>query len=273
MKKLKVAVIQLAAGPHKHLNLKTALKLVRNAIRQGAHFILLPETFNFRGKENEAIRNAEGIPGPSTRIFMSLARQERVWILIGSLGEKISRSKKAYNTSILIDPRGKKIALYRKIHLFDAALKNKKIKESQHCKSGKRPVIAKVEGIKVGLSICYDLRFPDMYRTYSKGGAKILCVPSNFTAATGKAHWEVLLRARAIENQCFVLAPNQCGIGGRRVKAYGNSMIIDPWGRVLARAKGRGNKILLAVLDMDKLNSIRKTLPSLKHAEFQGHYA
>ena len=265
-KKLKVAVIQMAAGKDKSKNVAKALLLAKKAVRKGAEFIVLPETFNFRGHDVKTLEVAETIPGPTLFYFMDLARKAKVWILAGSIGEKIPHSRKVHNASVLLNPQGRVACVYRKIHLFEVKFPEKKILESKKVRRGTHPVLAKVKGIPVGLSVCYDLRFPELYHTYAKQGAQMLCVPSSFTYKTGRDHWEVLLKARAIENQCFVLAPNQYGMGSEGVKTFGHSLILDPWGRVLARAKGTGDAVLVKNLDFNLINTIRKNLPSLEEA-------
>ena len=259
--KLKAALIQTTAGAGVERNVAKALRMAERAAARGARFILLPETYNYRGAGNPG----EAVPGPSTLPFVKLAKKEKVWILCGSVGEKTSTDK-VYNTSVLIDDRGRIAARYRKIHLFNAVLGKTKIRESEKCLEGRRSVIASVLGVPTGLSLCYDVRFPELYHDYAKKGAKILCVPSNFTDQTGSMHWEILLRARAIENQCFVLAPAQCGIGSRGVRTHGRSMAIDPWGNVLARASRGKSEIVFATLDFSQLEKIRKNLPSLKES-------
>lgn len=263
-KTIKTAIIQMNSGENKAKNLDVAIKYLNKAVRNGARFILLPETFNFRGECSNPAMVAETIPGLSLEPIQEIAAREKVVVLVGSIYEKAPHRKKAYNSSILIDEKGRIKAIYRKIHLFDVSLKEKKILESKIFLRGKKPVISSVFGVRVGLSICYDLRFPELYRNYASSGVKILCVPASFTFTTGKAHWEVLLRTRAIENQCFVIAPNQCGIGQGGVRTYGNSMIIDPWGRIVARASSDRQEIIYAELNMEKLEKIRKNLPVLK---------
>jgi predicted amidohydrolase len=196
-----------------------------------------------------------------------LAAHRRVYVLAGSVAESVPGSKKTYNTSCLIDPQGRIQAAYRKMHLFDVDLPGKKIRESDRCLRGKKPVVGRIGGaggMRCGLSICYDLRFPELYREYALLGAQILFVPSNFTRQTGQDHWEPLLRARAIENQCFVLAPGQSGVGSQGVLSHGTSMILDPWGRVLAKAPGSGETILFARLQPTQLTLIRRRLPVLR---------
>lgn len=264
-KKIYVAAVQMDSGKNKNANLKKATGLVRKAIVNGARFILLPEVFNLRAAPTDLFKNAESIPGYSTGFLMDIAARSKVWILAGSISEKVPGKNKAYNTSLLIDDRGRIKDVYRKIHLFDISLNGKKTLESKIYLRSTKPILTSVLGIKTGLAICYDLRFPELFRRYSAAGARILCIPSSFTLTTGEAHWEALLRARAIENQCFVIAPNQYGMGNNGIRAYGNSMIIDPWGKVLARASTSSEEIIYAELDFGKLSQIRKTLPVLKH--------
>ncbi len=265
IKDMKIAVIQMASGTDKAKNLRTALRLVQKARSRGAQFILLPEAFNFRGDEKRIGTNAEPIPGPSLLPLLEYAKEKRISILAGTIGEKVEGEKKVYNTSVLIDERGRIKAIYRKMHLFDVTVDGKKTGESKKCLRGKRPVLTTVRGIPTGLSICYDLRFPELYRDYSRRGALILTCPSNFTATTGKAHWEILLRSRAVENLSYVLAPNQFGIGSKGILAYGNSMIVDPWGKILARASGNREEILFATLSLGLQTRIRRSFPFLKH--------
>jgi len=262
---MKTAVIQINAGSHKERNIKKALSLVRQAIKQKAKFILLPEIFNFRGKvdvRKGLMSIAENFPGPSTKPLMEEAKKHNVVILAGSICERIVGNKKVFNTSVLIDVQGRIAAKYRKIHLFDAVIGKTKLKEFQRFCRGRRMVLSKVGPWTVGLSICYDLRFPGLYQKYAHAGANVLCVPSAFTKTTGIVHWEVLLRARAIENLCYVLAPNQIGQDGYGISNYGNSMIIDPWGKILARASGNKEEIIYAHLDKKYLKERRKIFPN-----------
>ena len=261
---MKIAIIQINAGNDKERNISRARALVCQAIRQKAKFILLPEAFNFRGKADARGglgSIAENLPGPSTSPLMEEAKKHKVFILAGSICERITGNKKVFNTSVLIDTRGKIIARYRKIHLFNAVIGKTKLKESQRFCKGYKTVLSKVDQWTAGLSICYDLRFPELYQKYARAGANILCVPSSFTKTTGSAHWEALLRARAIENLCYVLAPNQIGKDGCDVASYGNSMVIDPWGKILARASENKEEIIYAYLDKKVLKKRRKILP------------
>lgn len=262
---MKVALIQLNAGDDKKRNLDRALRLTLEAIRRKAEFILLPEVFNYRGKSHlkKGYKPvAEYIPGPSTIPFMIFAKAHRVFILAGSIYERVKRQSKVYNTSVLINDKGKIIAKYRKIHLFKAALSKKNIDESKCLLAGKALKIEWVKDFKVGLSICYDLRFPELFRRYQKAGVDVICIPSSFTKTTGQAHWEVLLRARAIENLCYILAPNQFGKTPNGVETYGNSLIVDPWGKILARAPLNKTEILYAAIDIERLKGARRRLPA-----------
>ena len=261
---MKIALIQLNAGPDKKKNLDGALRFVLEAVRRKAEFILLPELFNYRGPahpQNGYAHVAESIPGDSTLPLMLFARAHHVFILAGSVYEKIKGSKKVFNTSVLINDKGKIIAKYRKNNLFKARVDGETIDESRFLSAGSSLAVAKIRDFKVGLSICYDLRFPEIYQKYARRGADIMCVPSSFTKTTGQAHWEVLLRARAIENRCYVLAPNQCGKSGRGVMTFGHSVIIDSWGRILAEASGEKEKVTYSIINIQNLRRVRKILP------------
>ena len=272
-KKLTIALVQMRIGHNKAKNLEKAYRFCMKAVQNGAKFILFPETFNYRQREDKPIEQAESIPGPSLEPLMNIAQRYKVWVLAGSLHEKVVSGAKVYNSSAVIGNDGRVKAVYHKMHLFDASLKAKKIVESKIYLRGKKPVIISIADIKTGLTICYDLRFPELYRQYAENGVKMFCVPSAFTHFTGKAHWEVLLRARAIENQCFVLAPNQCGAGIAGVQTYGNSMVVCPWGTVLARASGGREQVVYATLDFSRLAVVRNNLPVLKHRVLEDCYA
>jgi deaminated glutathione amidase len=264
MDNMKIAVIQLKSGSDKTDNINRVLALCETAINKQAKLLAFPEMFNYRNDPFDH-NQCEDVPGFSLSPFLELAKNNAVWILAGSIAERVPNSNKCYNTSVLINNNGQIIAKYRKIHLFDVEIEDKVILESDYLIPGDTPVIADIEGVCTGLSICYDLRFPELYRYYSDNNAKILFIPSAFTKPTGEAHWEVLLRARAIENQCYVIAPNQAGLGPKEVLTYGNSLIIDPWGNILARGSDTEEEVLIADLDMQKLANIRKNIPCLKH--------
>ncbi len=261
---LKVAVLQFDSGTNKSKNIETALRLSQDAIDKGAEFIVLPEVFNFRSTSMEMKTSAESIPGPSLLPLMALAKESSVSILAGSIIEK-SGEGECFNSSAFISSEGKIDAVYRKLHLFDVSVGDQTILESRTFSKGKTPIVASVNGQSIGLSICYDLRFPELYRIYAKEGVSIIVVPSSFTYPTGDAHWELLLRARAIENQCFVLAPNQTGVGAGNIQTYGNSMVIDPYGKVLSRASDIGESVLIETLDFDYQDRLRTQFPCLSH--------
>ncbi len=266
---MKVALIQMNSGSNKNKNLKEAFKLANDAIKQKAEFVLFPEVFNYRGAPSDKkgfFDIAEEIPGNSSMPFMDLARKHNVCVLLGSIYEKGSGLKKVYNTSVFINSSGKIEKSYRKINLFEANVADSCICEANNFLPGKMKAIVGVDKFKLGLSICYDLRFPEMYRFYAGKGADALCVASSFTNETGKAHWEVLLRARAIENLSYVLAPNQVGTDGKGVVSYGNSMVISPWGEVIARGSKSKQEIVYAKLDHKKIVQARKRLPDKKIA-------
>jgi predicted amidohydrolase len=262
--KFLAAAVQMLAGNDKAANLSEARHWVRAAVEQGARVVALPEVFIWRGNKKDERKSAETIPGPASKELAALARELGIYLLGGSILEEIPASEKAYNTSLLFGPKGDLIASYRKIHLFDVQLKGVSVRESATREFGGTPVVAKTDLCPMGLSVCYDLRFPELYRALVVQGAELVFVPSAFTAYTGKAHWEPLLRARAIENQVYVIAPDQCGKDANSLATHGHSMIVDPWGRVLAEAADSPG-IILAEVDLDKLAKVRAELPALTH--------
>jgi predicted amidohydrolase len=262
---MKIALIQLNAGPDKDKNIQKAKSFVEEAARQGASWILLPELFHFRGDLlDKAVlaKIQEPIPGPCTQIFQKLAQKENVHILLGSILEKAAQGK-PFNTSIAIQPSPAQTVKYRKIHLFDAILDDKIIREADLYAAGSQLQLIEVQGFKAGLSVCYDLRFPSLYQHYAHQGANVLTVPSCFTKTTGQAHWESLLRARAIENLSYVLAPNQVGPGHRGIEAYGHSMVVGPWGDVIAKGSPDKEEIVYADISLDVIREARRKLPGI----------
>jgi predicted amidohydrolase len=228
--RLPVALIQLDATGDVDANIACAVQLADEAAAGGARLVALPEYLQFRGPDAGFRASARPVPGPFTDAFGAVARRRDAWILVGSLAETSSDPDRPYNTSVLIGPDGSIAATYRKIHLFDVAVDAGPVDtESARVAAGETTVVADVDGVAVGLSICYDLRFPELYRSLALAGAEVLTVPANFTERTGRDHWEVLLRARAIENGAWVLAPSQIG-GPPGSPAFGRSMIVDPWG-------------------------------------------
>lgn len=259
---LKVAVIQLDAGENLNENLTNAERLCKSAIAQGVDLIALPEMFNYRPISLPPKRRSETLDGPSLQPFKTLAKQHRVTIVAGSIGESVPNSDKSYNTSVVISPEGEIQAVYRKLNLFDASVDGVDIRESSAYEPGDAPVMTDVKGFKVGLSICFDIRFSSLYDTYKKGGADVILIPSSFTTQTGTAHWHVLCRARAIETQCYVLAPNQVGKGTRNVDTYGHSLIVDPWGRVIEQGTADTENVLITTLYKSEIQHVRKKIPT-----------
>jgi deaminated glutathione amidase len=257
---LRAAAVQLNSRGDKARNLKTAERLVREAAAAGAELIALPEKWNLLGPGEAMAAGAEPLDGPSLAAARAWARALGVHLLAGSICER--GEEKAFNTSLLIGPDGEDLAVYRKIHMFDVEAGGVEYRESDHEQPGEEIVTAQVGELSVGLSVCYDLRFPELYRILAVRGARLLAVPSAFTAATGRDHWEVLLRARAIENQAFVLAPNQFGEAPPHYSSYGRSAIVDPWGVTLAVAPD-GEGFVVADLDLAAQERTREALPSL----------
>jgi deaminated glutathione amidase len=262
---MRIAVLQVNSKNDKEANVREALRLLELAAERGADVAVLPENVNYLGPKEGLLRAAEEIPGPTSERFAAKARELGVWILAGSIPEVSEYADHNYNTSLLIDRQGAIVARYRKIHLFDVEISgNVSAQESATVAPGEEVVTAAVEGHTVGLSICYDLRFPELYRELALRGAEIVFVPAAFTLYTGKDHWTTLLRARAIENQCFVVAAGQIGTHEPNMSCYGRSTIIDPWGTVLAQAPD-GVGIADADLDLDRVAEIRRQLPSLSN--------
>ena len=263
MDAMKIAVLQVNSRDDKAHNVQVALDLVDRAAAAGADLAVLPEYVDFLGRKEPGIAAAEPIPGPTSEAFAAKARERGIWLLGGSIRETGEDPQHIFNTSLLFNRAGEIVAKYRKIHLFDVEIAgNVSAMESASVAPGCEVVTAEIEGHTVGLSICYDLRFPELYRLLALRGAEILFVPAAFTLYTGKDHWEVLLRARAIENQCFVVAAGQIGKHDPDAACYGRSMIIDPWGTVLATAPDTVG-LALAEVDFAQLRRVREQVPSL----------
>lgn len=264
MRSYLAAAIQMTASSSKEENLAKAEMFVRLAAERGAAVIVLPEVFAWRGPRMEEPAQLESIPGPTSERLSELAHRHGVYLLAGSFLEK-SEETRAYNSSLLIGPAGDILAHYRKIHLFDVDIPGQvRVKESDTKKPGREVITRRTPLGVFGLSVCYDLRFPELYRQLAQEGAEVLFVPSAFTFPTGAAHWEPLLRARAIENQAYVIAPNQIGKNTHGFADYGNSMIVDPWGKVIARAADK-ECFITAEIDRDYLEKVRRELPCLAH--------
>jgi deaminated glutathione amidase len=264
---IRVGVVQMTSTDDLPANLATADRGVREAAAQGAHFVALPEMFAYLRREGTRFPHAQGIDGAIVQQFRALASELAVRILAGSIAEAIPGQDRVYNTSVLIGPSGVIEAVYRKLHLFDIDLASQgggTYRESASVSPGKDLVVASTQQGSIGLSICYDVRFPELYRELAARGARFLTVPSAFAPETGVAHWEILLRARAIENQAFVIAPAQCGRHSETRASYGHSLIADPWGTVLAEL-GDVPGVAVADCDLAAQDRIRANLPALRH--------
>ena len=259
-----VAAIQMSSTPDKGENLETADRLIRASAASGAGLIALPELWSCHGLERVYRENAEPIPGPTTEFLGALARELGVYLLGGSILEGDPRSDRLHNTSTFFGPDGELAAVYRKIHLFDVKAPDREYLESKTIAPGAQVVTAKAGAAVLGLSVCYDVRFPELYRLLALRGAEVLAVPAAFTLQTGKDHWELLLRARAVENQAFVVAPAQWGQKADGRWTYGRSMIVDPWGTVLAQCPDNDGHAL-ATLDLDYLDRFREEFPALRN--------
>ena len=263
-REIKAAAIQMSSTPNKAENLETAEALIRQAVAAGAELVALPELFSCHGLEKAYRENSEPIPGPTTGFLGELAREFGVYVLGGSILEGEPEADTLHNTSTFFDPSGELAAVYRKIHLFDVKVQDREYLESNTVAPGREIVTAKAGPATLGLSVCYDVRFPELYRLLALRGAEILAVPAAFTLHTGKDHWELLLRARAVENQAYVIAPAQWGQKADGRWTYGRSMVIDPWGTVLATCPDRDG-FALATSDLDYLDRFRTEFPALKN--------
>jgi predicted amidohydrolase len=267
------AVVQLTSTSDEAANWDAARRLVERAAAHGARLVATPENTNYLGPHEEKVRRAEPLDGTTVGRFAELARRLGIHLLLGSFNERSDEPARCYNTSVLLGPEGQLLAVYRKLHLFDVDVPGGvRFAESATCKPGDPAdprhglVVADTPLGRLGLTICYDLRFAELYRRLADLGADLLAVPSAFTLATGKDHWEPLLRARAIENQCFVLAPAQHGRhddGGLR-ESYGHAMIVDPWGLPLATAAD-GPGLAIAEIDLERAAQVRQAIPVRRH--------
>ena len=267
------ACVQLHSGADVERNVAEAERLVRRAAGYGASLVATPECTVYLGPWDERARIAESVDGPIASHFSALATSLGIHLLIGSFPERALLADgspdpvRSYNTSLLFGPNGRLLATYRKIHLFDVDVKGgPRLQESRTTVAGDRVVSCDTALGKLGLSICYDLRFPELYRALVDDGAQLITIPAAFTLDTGKDHWHALVRARAIETQCWVLAPGQWGRhgdGGIR-RSYGHSMIVDPWGAVVAEC-GEGEGICLAEIRRDRVGSVRQGMPLAQH--------
>jgi deaminated glutathione amidase len=260
---LRAAAVQLTATPDKARNLQTADRLVRRAAADGADLVVLPEKWSVLGRGDDLRAGAEPLDGPAVTWARDAARELGIDLVAGSVSERVEGEEKLRNTSLHIGPDGKIKAVYRKVHMFDVEVDGTVYRESEHEEPGDDVALTETaDGTPVGLTVCYDVRFPELYRILAIRGARILTIPAAFTVPTTRDHWEVLVRARAIEDQCFVIAANQVGEHVEGLRSGGRSMIVDPWGLVLAQAAD-SETVITADLDLDAQESMRARLPSL----------
>jgi predicted amidohydrolase len=246
-------------------NVETAVRLVNEAADLGAKLVGLPENFAFMGPEEQRLATAETLEGETLSTLRELARRRGVFIVAGSIAERVPEPKKTANTSVLIADDGSIVAAYRKIHLFDVNIPDgARYAESEVVVPGDKVMVAPTGLGRIGLTVCYDLRFPELYRKLASLGAEVLFIPAAFTLFTGKDHWEVLVRARAIENLAYVVAPAQVGRHSANRQTFGNAMVVDPWGVVLARCPD-GEGVCVGRFDRSRLEKVRAELPALKH--------
>jgi deaminated glutathione amidase len=260
---LRAAAVQLTATPDKAANLETANRLVRQAAADGARLVVLPEKWSVLGRGADLRAGAEPLDGPAIAWARETARELGIDLVAGSISERVEGDEKLRNTSLHIGPDGEIKATYRKMHMFDVEVDGTVYRESEHETPGDDVVLSRTaDGVELGLTVCYDVRFPELYRILAVRGARIVTIPAAFTVPTTRDHWEVLVRARAIEDQCFVIAANQVGTHVEGLASGGRSMIVDPWGLVLAQAAD-AQTVITADLDLDAQAATRARLPSL----------
>jgi predicted amidohydrolase len=262
---VRAAAIQLNSTEDRDRNLATADRLVRAAAADGAALVVLPEKWSVLGTPAQLAAGAEPLDGPAISWARATARELGIDLVAGSIAERVAGREKGANTSVHVGPDGELRGVYRKVHLFDVEVGGAVYRESDGERAGEELVTSTLaDGVEIGMAVCYDLRFPELFRILALRGALVLTLPSAFTLATTRDHWEVLVRARAIENQCFVIAPNQIGVHPPGNASGGRSLIVDPWGTVLASAPD-AEGFVAAELDFARQREIRATLPSLAH--------
>jgi predicted amidohydrolase len=260
---MRTAAVQLNSTDDKERNMATADRLVRDAAADGADLIVLPEKFNVLGEHDDYVAGAEPLDGPTISWARDTARELGVDLVAGSIVERREGHEKLGNTSVHVGPDGEVKGVYRKIHMFDVVVGGMEYRESASEEPGDEIVLSEAAGgIPLGLTVCYDLRFPELFRILAIRGARVITLPAAFTKVTGRAHWEILVRARAIENQAFVVAADQIGTHPPDKESFGGSMIVDPWGEVLARAPDE-ECFIAANLDFARQDEVRDKLPSL----------
>jgi predicted amidohydrolase len=260
---LSVALVQMNSQDDKQVNIEAALSGIDEAAARGARLVALPEVWTYLGPDEGNRDAAEPIPGPLTTVLADRARQHGIYLHAGSILERVDGEPKVFNTTVVFDPAGDIIATYRKIHLFDVDLESDtSYRESATVGAGEEIVTFDLDGVTVGLAICYDLRFPELFRILALKGARAIILPAAFALATGKDHWETLIRARAIENGLYMLAPGQVGTHPPGLRCYGRSMVVDPWGLVVAQASDAPS-VLSSQVDVSLVERIRGQVPSL----------
>jgi len=268
---MRAAAVQLSSTPDRDRNLEAADRLTREAAARGAELVVLPEKWPVLGTAEQTAAGAEPLDGPALTWARATARELGIDLVAGSLAEAVPGAERGANTAVHVGPDGEDRAIYRKIHMFDVEVGGRSYRESEHEAPGDEPALsATADGTGLGITICYDLRFPELYRLLATDGAKLLTVSAAFTETTTREHWEVLLRARAIEDQCYVIASNQIGEHAPGIRSGGRSMIVDPWGVVLATAPD-AETVVLADLDLGRLEAIRAKLPSLANRRPQAY--
>jgi len=265
---MRVAALQMTSGPDVQANLAEARLLLEEARAADARLAVLPENFAFMGMHDAdklAVGEAEG-SGPIQDFLAATARELSLWVIAGTIPIRLAGDARVAAAALVFDAAGERVARYDKIHLFDVEIPERaeSYRESANMAPGKTPMVVDTPVGRVGLAVCYDVRFPELFRKLSAAGAQILVLPSAFTAPTGRAHWETLLRARAIENLCHMIAPAQTGFHPNGRETYGDSMIVDHWGRILARLP-RGRGCVSADIDLDRQAEVRKSFPALQH--------
>jgi len=261
---VRIALVQMNSQDDKAANLERAEALVAQAAAWGPDLVVLPELWTYVGPRKRHAEVAEPIPGETSELLGRWTSRYRFWMVAGSYLEAVEGSERMFNTSLAVSPDGDIVARYRKLHLFDVEVDGKSYQESATMSAGAEAVVADLGRARVGLSICYDLRFPELYRRLADRGARLVTVPAQFQMDTGRDHWEVLLRARAIENQVWVLAAAQCGTHPPALASYGNAMAVDPWGTVRARA-GYREGVVVADVDFVEQERLRESFPVLQH--------
>ncbi|MEK9727434.1 MAG: carbon-nitrogen hydrolase family protein [Candidatus Margulisiibacteriota bacterium] len=259
---LRVLTVQMNSTEDRNMNFQQVEQILENHTL--IDLIVLPEVFNFRSALGFKKAAAEPLTGPTVTWLKETAQKQMVFLIAGSITE-LAEDGRIYNTTVVLNPAGEIIKTYRKMHLFDVTLADKSIQESAHFSAGEMPNLVEIQGWQIGLTICYDLRFPELFRHYFKHHADMIVIPSSFTYETGQKHWRVLCQARAIENQCYIIAPNQCGVGAGQVKTYGHSLVIDPDGNILVEANDNEVAGFVTILSKAKIDEIRSKIPVRNH--------